>query len=170
MTQTLGPESVKAFMLWIFNTVDTELARKIQGQGVWRQVKGFAGLLIVIIILILIHAGQRITIKIKTEGEDYAERSTLNAQVKRENGRDGPPGRPQREGNTMQPYDTTGRRLPLPKARYEAPEPWKDADRKTTEAVFTTKARRARRTMLSVRKSELLALLRDLRAFVVKYC
>lgn len=49
----------------------------------------------------------------------------------------------------MQPYDTTGRRLPLPKARYEAPEPWKDADRKTTEAVFTTKARRARRTVLS---------------------
>ena len=42
MTQTLGPESVKAFMLWIFNTVDTELARKIQGQGGWRQVKGFA--------------------------------------------------------------------------------------------------------------------------------
>jgi hypothetical protein len=32
MTQTLGPESVKAFMLWIFNTVDTELARRIQGQ------------------------------------------------------------------------------------------------------------------------------------------
>jgi len=30
----------------------------------------------------------------------------------------------------MQPYDITGRRLPLPKARYEAPEPWKDADRK----------------------------------------
>jgi len=30
MTQTLGPESVKAFMLWIFNTVDTELARRIQ--------------------------------------------------------------------------------------------------------------------------------------------
>ena len=28
----------------------------------------------------------------------------------------------------MQPYDTTGRRLPLPKARYEAPEPWKDVD------------------------------------------
>ena len=35
----------------------------------------------------------------------------------------------------MQPYDTTGRKLPLPKARYEAPEPWKDADRKTTEAI-----------------------------------
>ena len=33
MTQTLGPESVKAFMLWIFNTVDTELARRIQGSG-----------------------------------------------------------------------------------------------------------------------------------------
>ena len=31
MTQTLG-QSVKAFMLWIFNTVDTELARRIQGQ------------------------------------------------------------------------------------------------------------------------------------------
>ena len=30
----------------------------------------------------------------------------------------------------MQSYDTTGRRLPLPKARYEAPEPWKDADQK----------------------------------------
>ena len=30
----------------------------------------------------------------------------------------------------MQPYDTTGRKLPLPKARYEAPEPWKDADQK----------------------------------------
>jgi len=30
MTQTLGPESVKSFMLWIFNTVDTELARRIQ--------------------------------------------------------------------------------------------------------------------------------------------
>ena len=30
----------------------------------------------------------------------------------------------------MKPYDTTGRRLPLPKARYEAPEPWKDADQK----------------------------------------
>ena len=33
MTQTLGPESVKAFMLWIFNTVDTESARRIQGSG-----------------------------------------------------------------------------------------------------------------------------------------
>jgi len=31
MTQTLGPESVKAFMLWIFNTVDTELARRVMG-------------------------------------------------------------------------------------------------------------------------------------------
>ena len=30
----------------------------------------------------------------------------------------------------MQPFDTTRRRLPLPKARYEAPEPWKDADQK----------------------------------------
>ena len=30
----------------------------------------------------------------------------------------------------MQPYDTTGRKLPLPKARYETPEPWKDADQK----------------------------------------
>jgi hypothetical protein len=30
----------------------------------------------------------------------------------------------------MQPYDTTGRKLPLPKARHEAPDPWKDADRK----------------------------------------
>ena len=28
MTQTLG-QSVKAFMLWIFNTVDTELARRV---------------------------------------------------------------------------------------------------------------------------------------------
>ncbi len=33
MTQTLGTESVKAFMFSIFNTVDTELARRIQGQG-----------------------------------------------------------------------------------------------------------------------------------------
>ena len=33
MTQTLGPESVKAFMLWIFNTVDTELARRVMGLG-----------------------------------------------------------------------------------------------------------------------------------------
>ncbi len=33
MTQTLGPESVKAFMLWIFNTVDTELARRVMGFG-----------------------------------------------------------------------------------------------------------------------------------------
>jgi len=31
MTQTLGPDSVKAFMLWIFNTVDTELARRVMG-------------------------------------------------------------------------------------------------------------------------------------------
>jgi len=31
MTQTLGPESVKAFMLWIFNTVDNELARRVMG-------------------------------------------------------------------------------------------------------------------------------------------
>ncbi len=30
----------------------------------------------------------------------------------------------------MNQCDTTGRKLPLPKARYEAPEPWKDADRK----------------------------------------
>ncbi len=30
----------------------------------------------------------------------------------------------------MQPFDTTGRKLPLPRARYEAPEPWKDADQK----------------------------------------
>ena len=30
----------------------------------------------------------------------------------------------------MNQYDTTGRKLPLPKARYEAPEPWKDADQK----------------------------------------
>ena len=30
----------------------------------------------------------------------------------------------------MTTYDTTGRKLPLPKARYEAPETWKDADRK----------------------------------------
>ena len=28
--EQLAPESVKAFMLWIFNTVDTELARRIQ--------------------------------------------------------------------------------------------------------------------------------------------
>ncbi|MEI7902461.1 MAG: hypothetical protein WCK89_19605 [bacterium] len=40
MTQTLGPESVKAFMLWIFNTVDTELARRIQGAGVRKQESG----------------------------------------------------------------------------------------------------------------------------------
>ena len=32
-TQTLGPESVKAFMLWIFNTVDTKLARRMMGLG-----------------------------------------------------------------------------------------------------------------------------------------
>ena len=30
----------------------------------------------------------------------------------------------------MQPFDTTGRKLPLPRARYEAPEPWKDAEQK----------------------------------------
>ncbi len=30
VTQTLGPEAVKTFMLRIFNTVDTELARRIQ--------------------------------------------------------------------------------------------------------------------------------------------
>ena len=30
----------------------------------------------------------------------------------------------------MQPFDTTGRRVPLPRARYEAPEAWKDADQK----------------------------------------
>ena len=27
-------------------------------------------------------------------------------------------------------FDTTGRKLPLPQARYESPEPWRDADRK----------------------------------------
>ena len=45
-------------------------------------------------------------------------------------GRFGEPSLPNEKENTMQPYDTTGRRLPLPKARYEAPEPWKDADQK----------------------------------------
>ena len=35
-----------------------------------------------------------------------------------------------KKGHTMQPYDTTGRKLPLPRARYEAPEPWRDADQK----------------------------------------
>ena len=30
----------------------------------------------------------------------------------------------------MNQFDTTGRKLPLPKARYESPDPWKDADRK----------------------------------------
>ena len=30
MTATLGSDAVKAFYLWIFNTVDTELARRIQ--------------------------------------------------------------------------------------------------------------------------------------------
>jgi hypothetical protein len=29
----LGPASAKAFMLWIFNTVDTERARRILGSG-----------------------------------------------------------------------------------------------------------------------------------------
>ena len=33
MTQTLGPESVKAFMLWIFNTVDSELARRVMASA-----------------------------------------------------------------------------------------------------------------------------------------
>ena len=31
LTQTFGQESVKAFYLWIFNTVDTELARRVMG-------------------------------------------------------------------------------------------------------------------------------------------
>lgn len=30
----------------------------------------------------------------------------------------------------MQPFRTTGRRVPLPTARYEAPDAWKDADQK----------------------------------------
>ena len=30
----------------------------------------------------------------------------------------------------MTQYDTTGRRLPLPKARFEPPEPWRDTDQK----------------------------------------
>jgi len=42
MTQTLGPESVKAFMLWIFNTVDTELARRIQSGPGTKEVKSAA--------------------------------------------------------------------------------------------------------------------------------
>ena len=42
MTQTLGPESVKAFMLWIFNTVDTELARRIQSGPGTKEVKNAA--------------------------------------------------------------------------------------------------------------------------------
>ena len=30
----------------------------------------------------------------------------------------------------MKNYDTTGRRLPLPRARFEPPEPWRDTDQK----------------------------------------
>jgi hypothetical protein len=30
----------------------------------------------------------------------------------------------------MTQYDTTGRRLPLPRARFEPPEAWKDTDQK----------------------------------------
>ncbi len=30
----------------------------------------------------------------------------------------------------MTSYDTTGRRLPLPRARFEPPEPWRDTDQK----------------------------------------
>ncbi len=30
----------------------------------------------------------------------------------------------------MNQFDNTGRKLPLSKARYESPEPWKDADQK----------------------------------------
>ena len=30
----------------------------------------------------------------------------------------------------MNNFETTGRGLPLPKARYEAPEPWKDTEQK----------------------------------------
>jgi len=33
MTATLGGDAVKAFYLWIFNTVDTELARRVMGMG-----------------------------------------------------------------------------------------------------------------------------------------
>ncbi len=40
MTQTLGSDAVTSSMLWIFNTVDTELARRIQGSGVRVQDKG----------------------------------------------------------------------------------------------------------------------------------
>jgi hypothetical protein len=41
-----------------------------------------------------------------------------------------PPGADDQKENTKNNFDTTGRKLPLPKARYEAPEPWKDADQK----------------------------------------
>ena len=30
----------------------------------------------------------------------------------------------------MNNYDTTGRRLPLPRARFDPPEPWRDMDQK----------------------------------------
>ena len=45
-------------------------------------------------------------------------------------GRFGEPSLPKEKDKPMTNYDTTGRRLPLPKARYEAPDPWKDADQK----------------------------------------
>jgi len=34
------------------------------------------------------------------------------------------------ERTTMNKVDTTGRRLALPRARFEGPEPWKDTDQK----------------------------------------
>ena len=38
----------------------------------------------------------------------------------------------------MNNFDTTGRRLPLPKARYETPEPWTDADQKQLPQFLKT--------------------------------